>query len=108
MGKYLAKDKGYTIEIRRSFDNGFSIGAFATFTDISAAQFGEGSFDKGFYFFLPIESFFDKYRKGSAGIGLRPLTRDGAAMIKHTHSLYSITDQGQFINIARDWDDLYD
>ena len=84
------------------------MGIFFALTDISEYEFGEGSFDKGFYFFLPIESFFDKYRKGSAGIGLRPLTRDGAAMIKHTHSLYSITDQGQFINIARDWDDLYD
>ena len=29
-GRYLAEDKGATIELRRTFDNGFSIGAFAT------------------------------------------------------------------------------
>ena len=77
-------------------------------TDISAFEFGEGSFDKGFYFFIPVESFFDKYSKGSVGLGLRPLTRDGAASLKHTHTLYGVTEQGQFININRDWDDLYD
>ena len=45
IGRYLAKDVGSTIEIRRTFDNGFSIGAFASFTDVSSSDFGEGSFD---------------------------------------------------------------
>ena len=48
LGRYLAKDKGLTIEARRTFDNGFSIGAFATFTDVSAADFGEGSLIKDY------------------------------------------------------------
>ena len=107
-GRFLAKDSGINFDISRRFKSSLKMGIFFSLTDISEYEFGEGSFDKGFYFFLPIESFFDKYRKGSAGIGLRPLTRDGAAMIKHTHSLFSITDQSQYINIARDWDDLYD
>ena len=57
---------------------------------------------------MPIESFFDKYQKGATGIGLKPLTRDGAATLRHTHNLYGVTEQGQALNITRDWDDLYD
>ena len=32
-------------------------GIFFAKTDISEFEFGEGSFDKGFYFWLPIEAF---------------------------------------------------
>ena len=53
LGKYLAKDNGATFEIRRTFDNGSSIGAFATFTNVSPEDFGEGSFDKGIYIKIP-------------------------------------------------------
>ena len=49
-GEYLAGDVGYTIELSRSFYNGVQFGVFATFTDVTAEQFGEGSFDKGVFF----------------------------------------------------------
>ena len=49
-GEYLAGDVGYTIEFSRTFYNGVQFGAFATFTDVTTKQFGEGSFDKGVFF----------------------------------------------------------
>ena len=49
VGRYLAKDRGYTFEARRTFDSGFSLGAFFTRTNVSAEDFGEGSFDKDFF-----------------------------------------------------------
>jgi len=76
-GRYLAKDKGATIEIRRTFENGFSIGAFATFTNVSAAEYGEGSFDKGLYFQIPFNSFVPRNTKGKVATVLRSLQRDG-------------------------------
>ena len=76
-GRYLAKDKGATIEIRRTFENGFSIGAFATFTNVSAAEYGEGSFDKGLYFQIPFNSFVSRNTKGKVATTLRSLQRDG-------------------------------
>ena len=76
-GRYLAKDKGYTVEIRRSFDNGFSIGAFATFTGLSASDFGEGSFDKGLFFKIPFNSFTKNNTRFNYTTTLRSLTRDG-------------------------------
>ena len=53
-GEYLAGDVGYTIEFSRTFYNGVYFGAFATFTDVTTKQFGEGSFDKGIFFNIPI------------------------------------------------------
>ena len=77
VGKYLAKDKGATMEIRRTFDNGFSIGAFVTRTNVSAADFGEGSFDKGLYFKIPFDSFSLSNGKGLYSTIIRSLQRDG-------------------------------
>ena len=34
VGQYLAKDKGATLELRRTFDNGWKIGVWATQTDV--------------------------------------------------------------------------
>ena len=57
VGRYLAGDRGFTLETRRTFDNGFSIGAFFTRTNVSKKDFGEGSFDKGLYLRFPSTCF---------------------------------------------------
>ena len=54
MGRYLAGDDGITIDFSKRFKNGFKLGAFATFTDVSSEDFGEGSFDKGIYVAIPL------------------------------------------------------
>ena len=107
-GRFLAGDSGIHIDLSRRFKSGFTLGVFAAKTDISKTEFGEGSFDKGWYFHLPIEVFFSRYTKGNTGFGLRPLTRDGAAILSHGHHLYGVTDQSSSMNILRDWDDIYD
>ena len=107
-GRFLAEDSGINFDFSRRFSSGLRIGAFFTLTDISKEEFGEGSFDKGFYFHIPIELFFDRYSKGLAGFGLRPITRDGGAYLVHSHHLWGVTEQAQNANLTRDWDDLYD
>ncbi len=107
-GRFLAEDSGIHFDFSRRFKSGTRMGIFFAQTDISEFEFGEGSFDKGFYFFIPIETFFGNYSKGSTGFGLRPLTRDGAAFLRHRNTLYGVTDQAQSHTIYRDWDDLYD
>lgn len=107
-GRFLAKDSGINFDISRRFKSGLKMGIFFSRTDISEFEFGEGSFDKGFYFFIPLEAFSSTYQKSSIGLGLKPLTRDGAAIMNHKNGLYSITEQAQYSNLARDWDDLYD
>lgn len=107
-GKFLAGDSGINIDFSRRFKSGFTLGVFASKTDISKLEFGEGSFDKGFYFHMPIEAFYPTYAKGVAGFGLRPLTRDGAAILVHGLHLWGVTDQSSRMNITRDWEDIYD
>ena len=84
------------------------MGAFFALTDISKEEFGEGSFDKGFYFSIPIQAFYSNYSRKLAAWGLKPVTRDGAAFVHHSHTLWSLTEPGQRYDIERDWNDFYD
>ena len=90
IGKYLAKDVGFTFESSRVFTNGARIGAFFSKTNISAEQFGEGSFDKGIFFSYPLNLFSNQKVKGSRGFTYRPITRDGAAKLSHSKRLLDI------------------
>ena len=82
-GEYLAGDKGITFELSRSFINGVKIGAFATFTDVSSEDFGEGSFDKGIFFNIPIYGNLINY-------SWRPLTKDPGAKLVRKNTLYDL------------------
>ena len=75
----------------RQFPNGIRVGAFATKTNVSAAQFGEGAFDKGIYIVLPLDVMLPRSTSGSGAFLLRPLTRDGGQMVRDGRSLYGIT-----------------
>ena len=108
VGKYLAGDKGATVDFSRRFKNGFTLGVFATKTDLSAIEFGEGSFDKGFYFSIPTDSFFTNFRQGDISFGLHPLTKDGGASLNHMNSLYALFGNTQYRSILRDWKDIND
>jgi len=82
-GEYLAGDIGSTLEFSRTFRTGVKFGAFATFTDVSSEDFGEGSFDKGIFFNIPIYGNLINYT-------WRPLTKDpGAKLLRH-HNLHDL------------------
>ncbi len=88
VGRYLAGDWGGTITIDREFRNGWRVGAYATFTDVSFEDFGEGSFDKGLRVTIPLEPLLGKPSRNSYGIVLQPLTRDGGAKVQVNGRLY--------------------
>jgi hypothetical protein len=81
VGRYLAGDKGATLTLMRNFDNGWKIGAFATLTNISADDFGEGSFDKGIRLEVPLAWFAGQPTRTNKPLVLRPLGRDGGAQL---------------------------
>lgn len=87
-GEYLAGDKGYTVEFSRSFKSGIKMGFFASFTDVSFDQFGEGSFDKGIFFTIP----FGSSRKMSNFVW-RPLTKDPASKLITKNNIYDLVDR---------------
>lgn len=88
MGRYLAGDVGATFALDRVFANGWSVGAFFTLTNVSAAEFGEGSFDKGIRFSMPLGWFLGKPSRKSMGTVIRPIQRDGGARVHVPGRLY--------------------
>lgn len=91
VGRYLAGDMGATVQMSRIFQNGVSMGAFFTKTNVSSAQFGEGSFDKGLYVNIPFDAMLTR-SSGTVGNFLwKPLTRDGGAKLDRSVSLYAMT-----------------
>jgi hypothetical protein len=82
-GRYLAKDRGYTFEARRTFDSGFSVGGFFTRTNVSAEDFGEGSFDKGLFFRIPFNGILPGNTRSSFSTILRSLERDGGRRLEN-------------------------
>lgn len=88
VGKYLAGDVGATVSIDRVFVNGWRVGAFATVTDVSSAEFGEGGFDKGIRFSIPLNWALGNQTKNTIGATLRPATGDGGARVDVDGRIY--------------------
>ena len=81
-GNYLAGDTGYTLDLSRRMPNGWQAGIWFSNTNISAEDFGEGSFDKGFYIHIPLSIFSKEYNKNMRSFSLRSMTRDGAQKLE--------------------------
>lgn len=81
-------DIGATLSINREFSNGWRVGAFATKTDVSASDFGSGSFDKGISVTIPLNWGLGSPSKSTTDITLRPFRRDGGARLELDDRLY--------------------
>lgn len=87
-GRYLAGDYGGTLSLDREFNNGWVVGAFFTLTNVSAEDFGEGSFDKGFRFRIPLAWMLGKPNRRGYGLTIRPTQRDGGQRVSVPGRLY--------------------
>jgi hypothetical protein len=81
-GRYLAGDIGATFEVQKRFPNGWSVGLWATLTDVPFDVFGEGSFDKGLIFRIPFDAFSAANTRRSYRTLLRSIQRDGGQRIE--------------------------
>lgn len=104
-GRYLAGDEGATLDISRRFKTGVVVGAFATKTNVSAEEFGEGTFDKGFYISIPLDMLIRRSTKRQVGFAFRPLSRDGGQRVFDGTPLYGATSDSNLNDIAQDWAD---
>ncbi|MGL6349799.1 MAG: YjbH domain-containing protein, partial [Aeromonas sp.] len=91
VGRYLAGDVGATINLAKRFSSGVVAGAFVTLTDVSADEYGEGSFSKGIYITIPFDLMLLKPTTAQGTVGWVPLTRDGGQMLSRKSSLYGVT-----------------
>nr|WP_275982049.1 YjbH domain-containing protein [Frigidibacter sp. ROC022] len=102
-GRYLAGDWGATVALDREFANGWKVGAFATLTDVSHEDFGEGSFDKGIRVEVPLSWLLGKPTTSTTGMVLRPLVRDGGQMLEMEGRLYDSVRDYHSLELSREW-----
>ena len=103
VGRYLAGDYGATIALDREFANGWSVGAYATFTNASAEDFGEGSFDKGIRFTIPLQWGVGTATRQINNVEVRSLTRDGGARVSVDGRLYYQVREDHQPELAKTW-----
>ncbi len=102
-GRYLAGDLGSTLTLTREFSNGWRLGAFATFTDVSFDDFGEGSFDKGIILSVPVNWMLGRPNKSSYGTIIRPIQRDGGARLALPNRLYGSVRRAHRQDVVETW-----
>lgn len=91
-GKFLAGDIGTRIDFSKQFKSGVIAGAFASLTDLSEEDFGEGSYTKGFYISIPFDLLTVKPSSNRAQFTWQPLTRDGGQVLNKQYNLFEQTD----------------
>jgi len=102
-GRYLAGDWGATFGLDREFNNGFKIGGYFTLTEVSSEDFGEGSFDKGIRFTVPLSWLTGKPSRASYSQTIQPVLRDGGARLSVAIRLYGVTRDYRAQNLSDGW-----
>ncbi len=95
--------KGATVSVDRRFNNGFSIGAYFTQTDVSYADFGEGSFDKGIRIEIPYSWFTGQPSLDVMRQTIQPVLRDGGARLNVDNRLYSVIKSSRGKELRDGW-----
>lgn len=92
LGRFLARDTGAAIQFQRRFESGIIVGAFANITNVSSADYGEGSFTKGVFINIPFDLLSVVPNRKRLDVGWVPLSRDGGQALHRRASLYGVTD----------------
>ncbi|MDU8929614.1 YjbH domain-containing protein [Alisedimentitalea sp. MJ-SS2] len=103
VGRYLAGDWGATVAVDREFNNGWRVGAYVTKTNVSAAAFGEGSFDKGIRITIPLSSSIGSATRKKNKIVLQSLSRNGGARLNVNGRLYEAVRDAHHPEMAKTW-----
>jgi len=91
-GQFLAKDKGINVDFAKRFDSGIIVGAYAAFTNVTAEEYGEGSFTKGFYISIPFDLFVLEPARGRGKFPWVPIARDGGQKLIRPSELKNMTE----------------
>ena len=103
VGRYLAEDWGMSVRLNREFNNGWKVGAYATLTDISFDDFGEGSFDKGIVMEIPTSWSIGRPSRVKRSVVIRPLLRDGGAKLDLSDRLYDLVRDTHVPQLEAQW-----
>lgn len=88
VGRYLAGDWGATVSLSRRFENGWDLRGYVTRTDVDFADFGEGSYAKGFEVSMPLRWSLPYETKSRATARFVTIEGDGGARLDIEDRLY--------------------
>ena len=118
-GRFLARDNGVRVELKRRFASGFEIGAWYTVTnghDITSPGTPDKPYhDKGIYGSIPLTAMLTRDTQVTSAFSLAPWTRDVGQMVQSPGDLYEMVerplanknDQDGLVNFGDQNDDAY-
>ncbi|HEY6241811.1 MAG TPA: YjbH domain-containing protein, partial [Burkholderiales bacterium] len=94
-GRFLAKDYGGRVEIKRRFRIGMELGAWYTITNAvdTGVNAGTNYRDKGVFVSIPFEALLTADTRMTTGFSLAPWTRDEGQMVNSPVDLYPIVEK---------------
>lgn len=96
-GRFLAKDEGVRVEVKRRFASGFEVGAWYSVTsgkDITSPGSPANPYnDKGIFMTMPLDTMLTRDTSSVAGFALSPWTRDVGQMVVSPGDLYRIVER---------------
>ena len=118
-GRFLARDTGVRVELKRRFASGFEIGAWYTLTDghdiTSPGSPDKPYNDKGIYGSIPLSAMLTRDTQVTSAFSLSPWTRDVGQMVQSPADLYdlverpvsNVNDQDAMVHFGDQDDDAY-
>ncbi len=101
-GRFLAKDEGVRVELKRRFASGYEVGAFYTYTngnDITSPGAPDNPYhDKGIFLRVPLNTLLTKDTQARSFLGLAPWTRDVGQMVSSPADLYGMLEKPLIID----------
>ncbi len=102
-GRYLAGDWGATVSLERRFANGWNVRGYMTRTEASFAEFGEGSFAKGFEVTMPLRWGLPFESKSTGTLSLATFERDGGARLNVQGRLHDRVQDYDEASLRQNW-----
>jgi membrane-associated phospholipid phosphatase len=96
-GRFLARDNGVRVEVKRRFESGFELGAWYTVTDghdiTSPGTPSKPYNDKGVYGSIPLTAMLTRDTQVTSAFSLSPWTRDVGQMVQSPGDLYDLVER---------------
>lgn len=96
-GRFLARDEGVRVELKRRFHSGWEVGAWYTVTngkDITSPGTPASPYrDKGIFMAMPLDTLLTRDTQATSGFSLAPWTRDVGQMVASPGDLYRMMER---------------
>lgn len=105
VGRFLARDEGGRVEVKRTFKSGFTVGGWYTVTngrDITSPGSPTSPYnDKGIFMAIPLAPFLLRDTQATAFFSLAPWTRDVGQMVASPADLYAVVERPLLRGVMR-------